>query len=691
MPTMKEQIATAKAAGYSDEDIAKHLSARADLAPKIKQATAAGYKPAQIIAHLAGSETAQSQTAPDEPPEGSVAEYMKYGRDAVARKRAQGDLHAIKMAVPNLVAGGVRGAGSIGATIVYPYDKYQDIDKGDRGQTVESLISGKAPLSRNEERRKAMDTGLEYMGAEPRSLMYGTGKLGAELAGTWGVGGVVGNTLGRGASAVGASDAVANALATSARTGGFSTGMPAASTFGGSVANMGTRMAGGAATGGATAGMINPADAGTGAIIGGALPLALTGVAKAGATTGRMLYSLAQPFTTAGQERLAGGIMNRFSKDGRTALDNAEHVIGSRPTLAEATGNAGLASLQRNVGDTVPGATNRFLDRQVENAAARTSAFDEVAGDTGKLDFFRNERSAAGGSLYEQALTADTSANLTPYIKGQISQLLKRPSITEARKTAQRWAKERGERPSFDGNMRGLHDMKTAIDDQISEAVRAGKGGEAKALAATQDKLLDVMEKLSPAYKEARVTYAEMSKPINQMEVLQGLRLTDAKGNMTLSKVQNAIDGLERKMTGPGTDAAKSLTDAQVGTLRAIRDDLLRKTNLDAGKAAGSNTLQNIATDNIVSSALPEKAAEIVGGKVGGVAGQLGRLMYSGPNDAVRNRLADMMLDPEMAKRAMDAAGRPILDGRRAMALRDLANRSAPTVYRSAPVLSSDR
>lgn len=54
MATIQEQIATAKAAGYSDADIAKHLSSMQDFAPKIKAATDAGYKPEDIISHLSG-------------------------------------------------------------------------------------------------------------------------------------------------------------------------------------------------------------------------------------------------------------------------------------------------------------------------------------------------------------------------------------------------------------------------------------------------------------------------------------------------------------------------------------------------------------------------------------------------------------------------------------------------------------
>lgn len=164
----------------------------------------------------------------------------------------------------NLIAGAIRGAGSIGATILAPYDMYQDAKAG-KGLSLES----------NRQRRADMDAGLQSMGAETDSLLYQGGKLGGEIAGTAGVGGV----LATGARAVGAAPSVVNALATS--------GMRAGTTPG--VVNMLTRIGGGAATGGAAAGLIDPEQAGAGAVIGGVLPPALSLAGKAGSAIGRTI------------------------------------------------------------------------------------------------------------------------------------------------------------------------------------------------------------------------------------------------------------------------------------------------------------------------------------------------------------------------------------------------------------------
>jgi hypothetical protein len=366
-----------------------------------------------------------------------------------------------------------------------------------------------------------------------------------------------------------------------------------------------------------------------GAVTGGLLPVAGAAVNQAGRTIGGGLRALVDPFTSAGQQRVAANTLAQQA-GGPVSADLSQLVPGSTPTLAEATQNAGIAKIQRTMRDLNP---VPFVAQEEANAAARLGAYQDMAGDSSKLDFFRASRKATAANLYGKAIADYDPSQMTPWIKGQITQLLKRPSINAASKKAQELAIERGENPAPEGSLPALHDVKTALDDMIGHAASAGKGGEAKALEATKEKLLTVMEKLSPEYADARITYAEMSKPINQMEVLQGLNLTDAKGNITLAKVQTAIKGIQRRLATPGVDAAKSLEPHQLATLEAIRDDLLRSAKgMDAGISRGSPSAQNLATQNLLSQVLPGRigalAAKAPAGTIGSaIGGGLGYLM----------------------------------------------------------------
>jgi len=157
--------------------------------------------------------------------------------------------------------GAVRGAGSIGATLLAPYDMAKDAFAG-KGLSLES----------NRERRAAMDEALKGFGADQSGLAYNVGKIGGEIAGTAGIPGV----LAKGAQAVKVAPALVEALRTSGLSAGGLTGAK----------GMAARIAGGALTGGATAGLINPEDAGTGAIIGGALPPVVQAAGMAGKALG---------------------------------------------------------------------------------------------------------------------------------------------------------------------------------------------------------------------------------------------------------------------------------------------------------------------------------------------------------------------------------------------------------------------
>jgi hypothetical protein len=161
------------------------------------------------------------------------------------------------------MGGLTRGAGSFGATFLTPYD----------------LIRGNTKSIGNPERRSAMDDALRTLGADPDSMGFKTNKLLAEIAGTSGIGGVVGNALEKVPFIASKVPALIDAIKTY--------GMSANGVKG--VGGVATRMGGGAVTGGLSAGAVNPEDAGTGAMIGGAFPAATMLAGKTGQLIGNSI------------------------------------------------------------------------------------------------------------------------------------------------------------------------------------------------------------------------------------------------------------------------------------------------------------------------------------------------------------------------------------------------------------------
>lgn len=205
-------------------------------------------------------------------PDGTVLEFPDGTPNNVIDRVVKGSLQPaapnssmmqyIKQGSGNLAAGLVRGAGSIGATILAPIDMASDALDG-KGLSLES----------NRQRRAGMDSALGNMGAETDSLIYKGGKLAGEIAGTAGAGGAAANILTKVAPRVaGASPALIEALRTSGMSANGATGATGAA----------TRAAGGALNGALSAGMVNPEDAGVGAVVGGLMPGAVQVAGNAG-------------------------------------------------------------------------------------------------------------------------------------------------------------------------------------------------------------------------------------------------------------------------------------------------------------------------------------------------------------------------------------------------------------------------
>lgn len=211
--------------------------------------------PAGITWDDAPAPEVQSTGAPvsSAPPEATPAPAPQAGRFGnLLTRLPQNAGRELMQDAGNILGGAVRGAGGIGATLVAPYDIVKDAIAG-KGLSLES----------NRQRRADMDWALQDLGAQPDSLAFKGGKLGTEIAGTAGAGGL----LAKGAAMLPGAANIAP-LIESIGSGGFLAGGLQG------LSGLATRATGGAITGGASAGLVNPEDAGLGAMVGGAVPAA---------------------------------------------------------------------------------------------------------------------------------------------------------------------------------------------------------------------------------------------------------------------------------------------------------------------------------------------------------------------------------------------------------------------------------
>lgn len=246
----------------------------------------------------------------------------------------------------NTAAGLVRGAGSIGATLLTPLD----------------MLLGNTQSIGNPERRQAMDDAFRTMGVDTESLGYGGGKLAGEIAGTAGVGGVLAGGL-RALPMASRAAPVIDAIGSA----GFTAGGLAGKT------GLAVRALGGGVTGGASAGMVNPEDVGIGAGVGAVLPGALQGIGAAG-------RAAARPFRSQ-ESKAAEALLKALEQEPQAVAAQLraarELVPGSSPTLSQVLRTPQASALERIVSETPGGAL--LKEQYARQNAARLAALDLLA------------------------------------------------------------------------------------------------------------------------------------------------------------------------------------------------------------------------------------------------------------------------------------------------------------------------
>ena len=247
----------------------------------------------------------------------------------------------------------------------------------------------------------------------------------------------------------------------------------------------------------------------------------------------------------------------------------------------------------------------------------------------------------------------------------EIASLLDKPAIQEAMKDAIINAKNKEiniKDPK--GSILGLDYTKRALDKQIANA--AGNT-EKEILLGVKDQLMAFLEKQSPKYAEAVATYAEGSKPINQMAVGEYLKnklipalgeeggLLNERGNAYAEALRKSAETAKTATGFKGATLENVFADnpAHLQTLQNIAKDIARGENAKTlGLGVGSNTYQNLAMANMsAKSGLPMMALEAPG------INAISRWIYKNPSETMQKQLAQALTDPKMAAQLIaDAA-----------------------------------
>ena len=470
-------------------------------------------------------------------------------------------------------------------------------------------------------------------------VLTGTGELGGEIVGT--------GPVGLGIASLpklipGAASLARTPLAQAIRTGGFS---------GGSLA---TRAAGGATLGGATSAIINPDEFGTGALIGGAVPLAAPAVNR---------------LVQAGASKIADirQMPNQLAaKIARDSLGTPEQVAAARAALQkaqsegldltapQALARAGVvapsaqATMERAIKGAQPKGARPTADTrmsiEVAQEAARKSTLNEITPD---LTEAINTRRIMSQPLYNAAdkavvpIDADLANVISRMPSGTIESAAKlakmedRPFIlgkTVAAKMEETGVLDAAGKPimrevagkTAEITGESLHYLKRALSDIAygpPAATGIGRDTQMAARGLLND-FVNVFETKIPEYGQARRTFSDLSAPVNQAQVLREMVsvLEKPGGGERIQPFLNVLGRGEKAMLkragGQGAPRYESLSEVltpeQITKVREVAKQLETEAAIGQQITAGQQRAADLIKEELVNHRIPNPLNNLI-------------------------------------------------------------------------------
>lgn len=368
------------------------------------------------------------------------------------------------------------------------------------------------------------------------------------------------------------------------------------------------------------------------------------------------------------QTRAAANVLNQFAADPVSLRAGASSpqvlVPGSTPTLAEATGDVGLAGLQRTLANT-PDFGNAFTQRQQANNLARVRAIEGAFGgaDTAASAAIREGRNQAASRTLKPIDKLPMSS-LDKVVAG-VQRLSEKHQASPAVRQAMQAVKD--ELPNI-RTVGDAHAVRQYIGQLIGGQVEGKAGAKlAKRELMTVQSLMDrEMKSAYPEWGKFLREYKVASREADRIDVGaellatgRAVRSSTNDPSLTPAAFGRAAGNMDRtvqRATGfKKAGADSTLTPAQKMVVDAVRRDLERYSRATTdGKAIGSNTVQNAIGGNSFQSAVGPVGAAMVEPISG--AAMLGlnqmRAKFGGK---VAGLVEEAMLDPARAAEILSA------------------------------------
>ncbi|WP_051626137.1 transglycosylase SLT domain-containing protein [Kozakia baliensis] len=358
-------------------------------------------------------------------------------------------------------------------------------------------------------------------------------------------------------------------------------------------------------------------------------------------------------------DKLAQRIWEDYQKGGPVQLVESK-IPGVHLTAAQATGNPGLAQLERVRRAANP---SQFTAMDQTNNTARNTYAQQIIGTPEQLQASEAARDAAEAAHRPQVFGNQQPVDVEP-IREHLNDLI---NSNRGRDTVQQPLRnvlaQVNAAADEDGTALPEHlwNVRKYLNDMVSPRAR-GTANDGQAAAA---QLLDLkptiteqIEKGAPGFKEYLGQYEQISRPIDAMRFLQSRNLTNANGDVQLGRLDAFIKATAKERGKPGYREADSVTPEQLKALEDLRDDMRLASRIDLGRARGSDTNVNLTTTGRIANmaqGMAPKLAAMGGGSIGGalvggpMAAPVGGFIGNALAGVVDRRIAGRMANTQAA------------------------------------------
>lgn len=267
------------------------------------------------------------------------------------------------------------------------------------------------------------------------------------------------------------------------------------------------------------------------------------------------------------QTRAAEYVSNAAQRDALTPEIASARLseLGEGAMLADISPNlrAQGSAIATTPGSGQTAVRDALIERSSGATPRITGAVDSAMGGKQNVlslaDDIVARRSEAAKPLY------DASRNVPVTISDDVAKVLERPSAQKAIAEAQRNVLDRGGVFDLDNPTVGvLDEIKKALDDMITPAVRAGESGRASSLMDIKNSIVEIADKASPEYSQARKVFSDATTVRNALD--DGVKAFN--NNMSPDALNRYLSGLDESAREAYIAGARQKVADVMGTAR---------------------------------------------------------------------------------------------------------------------------